>query len=34
VGIAGVVVIGEVVRVREALAETEGSNEVMYGRSR
>jgi uroporphyrin-III C-methyltransferase/precorrin-2 dehydrogenase/sirohydrochlorin ferrochelatase len=33
-GIAGVVVIGEVVRVREALAETEGSNEVMYGRSR
>ena len=33
-GIAGVVVIGEVVRVRELLAETEGSNEVMYGRSR
>ena len=33
-GIAGVVVIGEVVRIREALAETEGSNEVMYGRSR
>jgi uroporphyrin-III C-methyltransferase/precorrin-2 dehydrogenase/sirohydrochlorin ferrochelatase len=33
-GIAGVVVIGDVVRVREALAETDGSNEVMYGRSR
>ncbi len=41
-GIAGVVVIGEVVGVREALAENhgfvpsevEGSNEVTYGRSR